>query len=80
MAGEPEFVMLLLGLGLRIMSITPPAIPEVKKIIRSVSMDKCRQVARSARRFDSDRGILNYLRNETRKIVPEVYDGRSIGG
>jgi len=80
LAGEPEFVMLLLGLGLRIFSITPPAIPEVKKIIRSVSMKKCRQIAKSARRFDSDRGILNYLRNETRKIVPEVYDGRSIGG
>jgi phosphotransferase system enzyme I (PtsI) len=80
LAGEPEFVMLLLGLGLRIMSITPPAIPEVKKIIRSVSMEKSRQVARSARRFDSDRGVLNYLRNETRKIVPEVFDGRSIGG
>jgi len=78
MAGQPEFVMLLIGLGLRSLSMTPPAIPEVKKIIRSVSVDQCKRVARKAGGFDSDREILNYLRDEVCKILPETFDGRSI--
>ena len=79
MAGEPEFVLLLLGLGLRELSITPPAIPEVKKIIRSVSMKHCRRVARRVASFDTDREILNYLREEVRKIIPEVLDLPPVG-
>ena len=79
MAGEPEFAMLLLGLGLRTFSITPPAIPEIKKIIRSVTIDQCRRVARKAGSFDSDREIVNYLKDEVSKVMPEVFDGRSIG-
>jgi phosphotransferase system enzyme I (PtsI) len=75
MAGQPEFVMLLVGLGLRNFSITPPAIPEVKKIIRSVSIEQCNKVARQAMAYDSDREVLNFLRDELRKIVPEVLDG-----
>ena len=78
MAGQPEFVMLLIGLGLRSLSMTPPAIPEVKKIIRSVSVDQCKRVARKAGSFDSDREVLNYLRDEVNKVVPDVFDGRSI--
>ena len=79
MASEPEFTMLLLGLGLRKLSITPPAIPEIKKIIRSLTIEKCKRVARKACGFDSDRQVSNYLRDEISKIIPEVFDGRSIG-
>ncbi|MEX0884864.1 MAG: phosphoenolpyruvate--protein phosphotransferase [Phycisphaeraceae bacterium] len=78
MAGEAEFTMLLLGLGLRCLSITPPAIPEIKQIVRSVSAEHCQKVARKAGGFDSDREVMNYLRDEVGKILPEVFDGRSI--
>ena len=54
-------------------SITPPAIPEVKKIIRSVTTDQCRRVARRVAGYESDREVLNYLRAETRRVVPEVF-------
>jgi len=74
MGSEPEFIMLLLGLGLRSLSITPPAIPEVKKIIRSVSIDHCQRIARRVAVFDSDREILNYLREQVRKVLPEALD------
>jgi phosphotransferase system enzyme I (PtsI) len=79
MAGQPEFTMLLLGLGLRSFSMTPPALPEVKRLVRSVSIDQCRRVARKAAGFDSDREVLNYLRDETHKVMPTAFDGRSIG-
>lgn len=78
MAGEPEFAMLLLGLGLRTFSITPPAIPEIKQIIRGVSMDQCRRVARKVGQFESDRQVHNYLRGEVSKILPEAFEGRSL--
>ncbi len=78
MAGEPEYTMLLLGLGLRTFSITPPAIPEVKKIIRSVTIDQCKRVAKKAITFDSNREVLNYLRDETSRIIPEAFDGRTV--
>ena len=78
MAGEPEYTMLLLGLGLRKLSITPPAIPEVKKIIRSVSIDQCQRVARKVSALDSDREVYNYLKGELNRILPDVFDGRSI--
>jgi phosphotransferase system enzyme I (PtsI) len=76
MASEIDFTMLLLGLGLRSLSITPPAIPEVKKIIRSVTMNQCKRVARKVMTFESDREVLNYLRDEVRRVVPEAYQSR----
>ena len=79
MAGEPEFAMILIGLGLRSLSVAPPAIPQVKKLIRSVSIDHCKRVARKVTSFDSDREVLNYIRVEVAKIIPDVLDGRTIG-
>ncbi|MDR1566168.1 MAG: phosphoenolpyruvate--protein phosphotransferase [Treponema sp.] len=45
MAGDPSAAPLLLGLGLDEFSMTASAIPEVKKIIRDVSMEDCRLLA-----------------------------------
>jgi phosphoenolpyruvate-protein phosphotransferase (PTS system enzyme I) len=78
MAGQPEYVMLLLGLGLRTLSVTPPALLEVKRIIRSVSIGQCQRVARKVSTFESEREVVNYLRDEIRKIIPDALDGRSM--
>jgi phosphotransferase system enzyme I (PtsI) len=73
MAGNPQYTLLLLGMGLRTFSCAPPALPEIKKIIRSVTMDQAMEVARRVMGFDSEKEILNYLRAETRKLMPEAY-------
>ncbi|MCE5280431.1 MAG: phosphoenolpyruvate--protein phosphotransferase [Planctomycetaceae bacterium] len=73
MAGDPQYTLLLLGLGLRCFSSSPPAIPEVKKIIRSVTLEQAAEVARRVMSFDSDKEIINYLRVETRRVLPEMY-------
>ena len=72
MAGDPEFTLLLLGLGLRIFSCAPPVIPEIKKIIRSVTMEQAQKIAQQVMSFDSDKETINYLRVETRKVLPEA--------
>ena len=73
MAADPMYTMLLLGLGLRIFSCTPQAIPEIKKIIRSVTIADAFHVAQKVMTFQSDIETINYLRRETRKVLPEAY-------
>jgi phosphotransferase system enzyme I (PtsI) len=73
MAGEPLYTLLLLGLGLSLFSMNGPDIPEVKKIIRSTSMEHARQIARRVMSFDSERQVMHFLREETRKLVPEAF-------
>lgn len=73
MAGEPLYTLLLLGLGLTTFSMNGPDIPEVKKIIRSTTLEHAKQVARRVMSFDSERQVMHFLREETRKIVPEVF-------
>ncbi len=73
MAGEPLYTLLLLGLGLTTFSMNGPDIPEVKKIIRSTTTEHARNVARRVMTFDSERQIMHFLREETRKIVPEAF-------
>lgn len=74
MASDLEYVMLLLGMGLRRLSMTPQSIPEVKKLVRSVTIEQCEKVARRASSYDNERQVLNYLRDETRKVMPEAFD------
>jgi phosphotransferase system enzyme I (PtsI) len=72
MSGDPIYTMLLLGLGLRQLSVTPHNIPEIKKIIRSVTLDEAVAVAREVMRLETARDVNNYLREQTRRILPEV--------
>jgi phosphotransferase system enzyme I (PtsI) len=72
MSGEPLYTMLLLGLGLRQLSLTPHNIPEIKKVIRTVTVAEATAVAQEALRLETARDVNNYLRERTRRIVPEV--------
>lgn len=72
MSGEPQYTMLLLGMGLRQLSVTPHNIPEIKKIIRSVTLDEAKQVAQEALRLETARDVNNYLRQQNRRFVPEM--------
>ena len=72
MSGDPIYTVLLLGLGVRQLSVTPHNIPEIKKIIRSISMEEAVQVAQEALRLETARDVNNYLREQARRILPEV--------
>lgn len=71
-AGDPQYTMLLLGLGLRIFSSSPLSIPMVKKVIRSVTVADATRIARRVMSFDSDREVLNFLSVESHKFLPEA--------
>jgi phosphotransferase system enzyme I (PtsI) len=74
MSGEPIYTTLLLGMGLRQLSVTPHNIPEIKKIIRSVTIEEASKVAQDALGLETARDVNNYLREQTRRILPEVVD------
>ena len=73
MGGDPEFTLLLVGLGLRNFSITPHNIPQIKQVIRSIDSCDAQRVARRVLSFETPQQILNFLRDETRKVLPDLF-------
>jgi phosphotransferase system enzyme I (PtsI) len=69
MSGVPIYTMLLLGLGLRRFSATPAAIPELKNLVRSVSIEKSKEVADHAMTMENAREIKSYLTEEMNKVL-----------
>lgn len=72
MSGDPIYTMLLIGLGLRILSATPHHIPEIKQLIRLITVEEANKVAREALTMNSALEVNNYLREQTRRVMPEV--------
>jgi phosphoenolpyruvate-protein phosphotransferase (PTS system enzyme I) len=73
MGGEIEYTILLLGLGLREFSVAPAMIiPEVKKIIRSVTYERAKEVAETVCSYNDPAETTEYLRNIAREIIPEL--------
>ncbi|MFQ5965477.1 MAG: phosphoenolpyruvate--protein phosphotransferase [Candidatus Scalinduaceae bacterium] len=74
MGGEIEYTILLLGLGLREFSVAPAMIiPEVKKIVRSVTYERAKEVAETVCSFNNATKTTEYLRNIAREIIPEIF-------
>lgn len=73
-AGDIEFAALLMGLGVRTLSVSPGNVPGIKRLIRSISIDRCERLAKKAISFDSDTQVSMYVRDRLRKILPEAYD------
>ena len=71
MGGNPVYTMLLIGMGLRSLSVTPSAIPEIKQICRTVSAEKCRELAVRVRDMDNAWEIKRLLREHLRQLFPD---------
>jgi len=72
MASDLEFVPVLLGMGYDELSLAPPMLPEVKKLIRSLSLAECRRMARKVLSFDTDEQTISYLRTELEGLLYEA--------
>lgn len=77
-AGEIRFAVLLLGLGVRTLSVSPGSVPVMKRLIRSLRMDQCERMAKRAIAFDSDSEVTMYVRDRLRKILPEAFDDHGL--
>jgi phosphotransferase system enzyme I (PtsI) len=72
MSSSPAYTPLLLGLGLRSMSVAPSALPEIKQICRHVSLEQCEGIAERVMDMDTAREIDAYLQEQLRKVAPEL--------
>ena len=68
MAANPRYVKLLLGMGIQTLSLTASMILEVKKIIRSVTMEQCEKIAARVLDMESEEEITKYLIEQTQKV------------
>jgi len=72
MSGSVMYTQLLLGLGLRQLSVPASAIPEVKQVVRSVSAAECRVIAEKALTMDGAREVKAYLREQLRRLLAQT--------
>jgi len=78
MAGEPLYVPILLGLGLDELSMNALAIPMVKKVIRSVTVNECRSLAQQIMRFGTPREIHDFVRQTLSEWLPQEFEALSV--
>ncbi|MQL51112.1 phosphoenolpyruvate--protein phosphotransferase [Desulfofundulus thermobenzoicus] len=64
MAGEPLATLLLLGLGLQQFSAAAGSLPEIKKVIRAVTLREAREVAHRALQLSAPEEVRRYLEQE----------------
>ena len=72
MSGTPHYALLLLGMGLTEFSIPSSAILEIKRVLRSVTLEQTREVAATAMQMQSAHEIDTYLKEELKKLVPQL--------
>jgi phosphotransferase system enzyme I (PtsI) len=72
MSGDVQFTLLLLGLGLRIFSVAPALVPEVKRVVRAATLPEAEEVARTALALTDSAQTLTYLAEATRRVAPDV--------
>ena len=69
MAGEPAFVLVLLGFGLDEFSMPPFIIPEIKYIIRSVTTKQAKDIAEQAMKLVTGKEVEDYIQGKLREIL-----------
>jgi phosphoenolpyruvate-protein phosphotransferase (PTS system enzyme I) len=72
MAGDPLATVLLVGLGMDELSVIPPVLPEIKKIIRSIKAKDAKRVADKACALHTETEIRAFLSSIIKNRVPEI--------
>jgi phosphotransferase system enzyme I (PtsI) len=72
MGGEPLYTMLLLGLGLRQLSMPPHQLPEIRRVIRGIHMETARAVSAEALRLETAQAVSILLEQALRQALPDT--------
>lgn len=72
MAGDPLATVLLVGLGLDGFSVVPTMLPEIKKIIRSITFQEAVEIAHRVLALQTEDEIKSHLTNWMRLKFPEI--------
>ena len=74
MCGDPLSVLVLIGLNIDEFSTSPNMIPEVKRIIRSVTFDECKSLVRRILRYRTTSEIEREIEEFLKARVPTSPD------
>ena len=77
MGGEPLYTMLLLGLGLRQLSMPPHQLPEIRRVIRGIHLETAQAVAAEALRLESAQAVAALLEKALRRAMPDTSDAEA---
>lgn len=69
MSSEPALALILLGLGLDELSMPPSSIPEIKYLIRSVSLAQAQDISREALKLSTGKEVEEYSQEKLREIL-----------
>ena len=72
MAGDISLTIILLGLGLDEFSTSPIAVPEIKKVVRSVNYEDAREIAHEALTFKTGKQVQEFAKKKLIKLVPDI--------
>ncbi len=72
MAGEPQYTMVLLGLGFRHFSMGPAYMYQIKKIIRSITIDECEKLVNTLLELENTEEIEKRVRAICREKFQEI--------
>lgn len=73
MAGEPAYIMILLGLEIDELSMNPFAIPKVKKVIRGSTLKESKELLEKVMAFSSATEIREFVNNYMRNRFPDEF-------
>ena len=72
MGGEPLYAPLLLGLGLRSLSMPPHQLPEIKRVIRALGLADAEAIAAAALDGETAEAVALTLREALMRLVPDA--------
>ncbi|MFH0763995.1 MAG: phosphoenolpyruvate--protein phosphotransferase [Candidatus Omnitrophota bacterium] len=72
MAGDIVMTIILLGLGLDEFSTSPIAIPEIKRIIRSVNVRQAKEIAQGAISLPTGKEVEKFAKKKLKDIIPDL--------
>ncbi len=72
--GDPSMALLLVGFGIDQLSMSPVALPRIKKTIRSIRLKQAVDIAKRAIQFKTGDEIKRFCDSKLKAIVPELVE------
>ncbi|MBI4179644.1 phosphoenolpyruvate--protein phosphotransferase [bacterium] len=76
-AHNPLYIPFLLGIGIHDLSMAPPALPDIKKLIRGLDLPRCYAISRTMLELPTTFDVERYIRTEVypmvKTIIPKHY-------
>lgn len=73
MASNPAQVIMLLGLGLKDLSMTPSAIPAIRRLVRSISLEMATEIAEGALKLSTPAEVHRYVQVHLSKLGSQFF-------